>query len=150
MQPGDIVLRTNAYKPEIGRVVSFGPKTVTVEVGYFQKFNTVTKPVFRQYGSKESAIFPDHDALLRAVEERLAASSERSAIRAVSDAVRLYPLGPALFGGTIVGIGGLVAGAVAGRTWTPRLARTQRRALAAGVVAAILFSWALKVFVLGN
>ena len=68
----------------------------------------------------------------------------------VSDAVRLYPLGPALFAGTIVGIGGLVAGAVAGRTWTPRLARTQRRALAAGVVAAILFSWALKVFVLGN
>src|SRR5205823_13508136 len=59
----------------------------------------------------------------------------------VSDAVRLYPLGPALFAGTIVGIGGLVAGAVAGRTWTPRLARTQRRALAAGVVAAILFSW---------
>ena len=51
MQPGDIVLRTNAYKPEIGRVVSFGPKTVTVEVGYFQKFNTVTKPVFRQYGT---------------------------------------------------------------------------------------------------
>src|SRR2546429_9432952 len=68
----------------------------------------------------------------------------------ISDAVRLYPLGPALFAGTLVGIGGLVAGAVAGRTWTPRLARTQRRALAAGVVAAILFSWALKVFVLGN
>lgn len=44
---------------------------------------------FRQYGSKESVIFPDHDALLRAVEERLAASSERSAIGAVSDAVRL-------------------------------------------------------------
>jgi AcrR family transcriptional regulator len=44
---------------------------------------------FRTYGSKESVIFPDHDALLRAVEERLAASSERSAIRAVSDAVRL-------------------------------------------------------------
>ncbi len=44
---------------------------------------------FRQYGSKESVIFPDHDSLLRAVEERLAASSERSAIGAVSDAVRL-------------------------------------------------------------
>src|SRR5947209_19693586 len=68
----------------------------------------------------------------------------------VSGAVRLYPLGPALFAGTIVGIGGLVAGAVAGRTWTPRLAPTQRRPLGARVVAAILFSWALKVFVLGN
>ena len=44
---------------------------------------------FRQYGSKESVIFPDHDALLRAVEERLAASTEQSAIGAVSDAVRL-------------------------------------------------------------
>jgi len=44
---------------------------------------------FRQYGSKESVIFPDHDALLRAVEERLAASTDQSAIGAVSDAVRL-------------------------------------------------------------
>ncbi|HWJ83304.1 MAG TPA: helix-turn-helix domain-containing protein [Nocardioides sp.] len=44
---------------------------------------------FRHYGSKESVIFPDHDALLGAVEERLGASTERSAIAAVSDAVRL-------------------------------------------------------------
>lgn len=44
---------------------------------------------FRQYKSKESVIFPDHDALLRAVEDRLAASTENSAIGAVSDAVRL-------------------------------------------------------------
>jgi len=44
---------------------------------------------FRSYGSKEAVIFPDHDALLATVEARLAASTERSAIRAVSDAVRL-------------------------------------------------------------
>jgi uncharacterized membrane protein len=68
----------------------------------------------------------------------------------VADAVRLYPLGPALFAGTLVGIGGLVSGAITGRTWTPRLTRTQWRALAVGAAAAIVFSWALKVFVLGN
>ena len=39
----------------------------------------------------------------------------------LSDAVRMYPLGPALFAGTIVGVGGLVSGAITGRTWTPRL-----------------------------
>lgn len=44
---------------------------------------------FRSFGSKEAVIFPDHDALLAAVEARLAASTETSAIAAVSDAVRL-------------------------------------------------------------
>ena len=44
---------------------------------------------FRYHGSKESVIFPDHDALLRSVEDRLSASTEQSAIAAVSDAVRL-------------------------------------------------------------
>lgn len=44
---------------------------------------------FRHYGSKESVIFPDHDALLRSIEDRLAASTEQSAIAAVSDAVRI-------------------------------------------------------------
>lgn len=44
---------------------------------------------FRHFGSKETVVFPDHDALLRAVEDRLAASSDQSAIQAVSDAVRL-------------------------------------------------------------
>ena len=44
---------------------------------------------FRQFGSKETVIFPDHDAILAAVSERLAASTEHSAIEAVSDAVRL-------------------------------------------------------------
>ena len=68
----------------------------------------------------------------------------------LADAVRLYPLGPAFFAGTLVGVGGLIAGAATGRTWTSRLSTMQWRAVAAGVGAAILFSWALKVFVLGN
>src|SRR3989454_11657316 len=68
----------------------------------------------------------------------------------LADAVRLYPLGPAFFAGTLVGVGGLIAGAATGRTWTSRLSMMQWRAVAAGVGAAILFSWALKVFVLGN
>lgn len=44
---------------------------------------------FRYYGSKEAVIFPDHDSLLAAVEDRLKASTHDSAIKAVSDAVRL-------------------------------------------------------------
>jgi hypothetical protein len=68
----------------------------------------------------------------------------------IADAVRLYPLGPAMFAGTIAAVGGLAAGAVTGRTWMPRLTAAQWRAVAAGAVSAILLSWALKVFVLGN
>ena len=68
----------------------------------------------------------------------------------LADSVRLYPLGPALFAGTFVAAAGLVLGAVSGRTWTPRLTRAQWRALAIGAVSAVLLSWALKVFVLGN
>lgn len=44
---------------------------------------------FRLFGSKETVIFPDHDAILASVESRLAASTEHTALRAVSDAVRL-------------------------------------------------------------
>lgn len=44
---------------------------------------------FRTFGSKEAVIFPDHDRLLASVEARLGASTESSAIAAVSDAVRL-------------------------------------------------------------
>ena len=48
---------------------------------------------FRSFGSKEAVIFPDHDALLAAVEARLAASTETSAIAAVSDrSARAVPL----------------------------------------------------------
>jgi hypothetical protein len=68
----------------------------------------------------------------------------------VADAVRLYPLGPALFTGTVLGTIGLAAGAISGRTWTPRLTSMQWRLVWVGVVSAITFSWALKVFVLGN
>lgn len=44
---------------------------------------------FRAFGSKEAVIFPDHDRLLAAVDARLRASTQTSALAAVSDAVRL-------------------------------------------------------------
>jgi Protein of unknown function (DUF2752) len=68
----------------------------------------------------------------------------------ISDAVRLYPLGPALFAGTFAAIGGFVAGAVSGRSLRPRLTREQWRGIFFGTVATVLISWALKVFILGN
>jgi hypothetical protein len=68
----------------------------------------------------------------------------------ISDAVRLYPLGPAMFAATIVGVAGLAAGVITGRTWTPRLTSAQWKGIAAGSIVALLISWALKVFVLGN
>ena len=68
----------------------------------------------------------------------------------VSDAVRLYPLGPALFAGTFGAIGGLVAGAVSGRSLRLRLGAAQWRGVLLGTVVTVLISWALKVFVLGN
>ncbi len=68
----------------------------------------------------------------------------------LSDAVRLYPLGPAMFAGTIAGVGGLLAGAITGRTWTPRLTAAQWKGIGAGAAVVLLISWALKVFVLGN
>jgi len=68
----------------------------------------------------------------------------------IADAVRLYPLGPAIFAGMVAGVGGLVGGAITGRTWTPRLTAMQWRLVMVGGVTALLLSWALKVFVLGN
>ena len=68
----------------------------------------------------------------------------------LSDAVRLYPLGPVLFVGTVLGAGGLAAGLLSGRTFVPRLSSMQWRLLWVGAVSALLLSWALKVFVLGN
>jgi hypothetical protein len=68
----------------------------------------------------------------------------------VADAVRLYPLGPALFAGSVVGVAGIAFGIVTGRTWKPNLSRVQWRLLIVGVVALVALSWGLKVFVLGN
>jgi len=68
----------------------------------------------------------------------------------ISDAVRLYPLGPALFAGALLGAGGLAAGLVTGRTWSPRLTSREWTLLTIGGVSALVISWALKVFVLGN
>jgi hypothetical protein len=68
----------------------------------------------------------------------------------IANSVRLYPLGPALFAGTFAGAGALAAGLVTGRTWTPRLTRLQWTLLGIAAAGLITFSWALKVFVLGN
>ena len=68
----------------------------------------------------------------------------------MTDAVRLYPLGPLFFAGTLAGIAGLGFGAATNRTWVPRLSRRQWRLLWIGVASAIVLNWALKVFILGN
>jgi hypothetical protein len=68
----------------------------------------------------------------------------------ITDAVRLYPLGPALFAGSLVGVAGLALGIVTGRTWSVNLTSRQWRLLIAGGVITVAISWALKVFVLGN
>jgi hypothetical protein len=68
----------------------------------------------------------------------------------LSNSVRLYPLGPAIFAGTVTAVAGLAVGIVTGRTWAPRLTSRQWRLLAVGAVSAVVFSWALKFFVLGN
>lgn len=44
---------------------------------------------FRTYGSKEAVVFPEHDQILRRVEERLHATSADSALPAVTDAVKV-------------------------------------------------------------
>jgi AcrR family transcriptional regulator len=48
--------------------------------------------LFRHYRSKEDVIFPDHDRLIAAVQERLKTSSAETALVAVTDAVRLVLL----------------------------------------------------------
>jgi hypothetical protein len=68
----------------------------------------------------------------------------------LADAVRLYPLGPAFFAGSLAGAAGLAIGIVSGRTWTPNLSSLHWRLLIVVVAALVALSWALKVFVLGN
>ncbi|OLT13296.1 transcriptional regulator [Pseudonocardia sp. CNS-139] len=48
---------------------------------------------FRHFGSKDEVIFPRHDLLLAAIRQRLATSSDRTAVFAVTDAVRLVLVG---------------------------------------------------------
>src|SRR5713101_6052978 len=64
----------------------------------------------------------------------------------IANAVRLYPLGPALFAGSIAGVFGLTLGLVSGRTWSLRLSSMQWRLVAFGVVTLVAMSWALKFF----
>ncbi len=68
----------------------------------------------------------------------------------LTDAVRLYPLGPLFFVGSLIGAGGLVSGVITGRSWSLNLSAMQWRLLIVAAVSAIAVSWALKVFVLGN
>jgi hypothetical protein len=68
----------------------------------------------------------------------------------LADSVRLYPLGPLLFAGSVVGVAGLALGIVSGRTWSVNLSSRHWRYLIALGVTTVALSWALKVFVLGN
>lgn len=68
----------------------------------------------------------------------------------IADSVRLYPMGPALFVGSLFGTAGLASGVITGRTWSLNLTSFQWRLFSIGVVSTILVSWVLKVFVLGN
>lgn len=47
---------------------------------------------FRHYPAKEDVVFPDHDRLLRQIDQRLRTSNHETALAAVSDAVRLVLL----------------------------------------------------------
>jgi hypothetical protein len=68
----------------------------------------------------------------------------------IADAVRLYPMGPVLFAGSLAAVAALATGIVTGRTWTPNLSQMQWRLLIVGAISTIALSWALKVFILGN
>ena len=68
----------------------------------------------------------------------------------ITNAVRLYPLGPLFFAGSLVGVAGLASGLITGRTWSLNLSSNQWRLLTIAGVSAIAVSWVLKVFVLGN
>jgi AcrR family transcriptional regulator len=47
---------------------------------------------FRNYRSKEDVIFPEHDELIAAIKQRLATSTDSTAVVAVTEAVRLVLL----------------------------------------------------------
>src|ERR1700687_2983342 len=58
----------------------------------------------------------------------------------VSDAVRLYPLGAGLFAGSLIGVVGLTAGMVSGRSWSLDLSSRQWRLLWVWVVSMLAIS----------
>jgi AcrR family transcriptional regulator len=57
-----------------------------------ERANVSRTTFFRYYRSKDDVIFPGHDQLIAAVQQRLATSSDSTAIVAVTDAVRLVLL----------------------------------------------------------
>jgi hypothetical protein len=68
----------------------------------------------------------------------------------VADAMRLYPLGPVLFGGTLFGIGGLAAALLSDRTFRWRPSPLWERRIQLGAGAVLGTSWLLKLTVLPN
>ena len=68
----------------------------------------------------------------------------------IANSVRLYPLGPALFAGSVVGVVGLAAGMVSGRSWSLDFSPRQWRLVGIWVVAWVGLSWAVTVVVRGN
>jgi hypothetical protein len=68
----------------------------------------------------------------------------------VLKAARFYPLGPALFAGTLLVVGLMAAALVSGRTWRLQLEPDVVRALAAAGIAVLAVSWMLKLVWLGN
>lgn len=55
-----------------------------------------------------------------------------------------------MFTGTVLAACSLAAGLVTGRSWSPHLTSRQWWLMSVAGVSALLISWALKVFVLGN
>ena len=68
----------------------------------------------------------------------------------MTDAVRLYPLGPLFFAGSLLGTVGLASGAISGRRWSLNLTSEQWKILSIGAVSLLAVSWVVKLFVLGN
>jgi hypothetical protein len=50
----------------------------------------------------------------------------------------------------VVGVAGITAGMLSGRSWALNLTARQWRLLGIFAVSVVAISWALKVFVLGN
>jgi hypothetical protein len=50
----------------------------------------------------------------------------------------------------VIGVVGLAAGMVSGRSWSLDLSSRQWRLVTVWIVSMLAISWALKVFILGN